>query len=168
MSFQFSKLFASATVGVGFDSHIAEQAERGRIAHVFVEAVKTDYSADVPVSKKEFLAFRARHVAYASATAEARRLMAQPALWVKGHVKRAALFGALDAIAQGLTGTMPVDSTDWVALFTPSKKAPAAPAVITIEDAIAALQSASIAGMLTQAHQAQIRALLALIEPATI
>ena len=185
MSFQFSKLFASATVSVGFDAHISEQAMRGRVAHAFVQAVKTDYSADVPVSKKEFLAFRTRHVAYASATPEARSLMAQPTLWVKGHVKRAGLFEALDAIASGLTGSMPVDTADWVALFAPVKKAAApapaqaaapaaapaqaaAQAPITIEAAIATLQAAASAGMLTQAHQAQLRALQALLEPAML
>ena len=182
MSFQFSKLFASATVSVGFDAHISEQAMRGRVAHAFVQAVKTDYSADVPVSKKEFLAFRTRHVAYASATPEARSLMAQPTLWVKGHVKRAGLFEALDAIASGLTGATPVDICDWQALFAPVKKclpaAAAAPAAapaqaaaqapITIEAAIATLQAAASAGMLTQAHQAQLRALQALLEPAML
>ena len=66
------------------------------------------------------MAFRAQHVAY---VAEGDYSKIAPSLWVKGHVKRTAIYNALDAIAAALTGvdTM-ADSADWGALFAPAPR----------------------------------------------
>ena len=78
----------------------------------------------------EFIKFRATHVAYAGLSKEERAKMDEtPPCWVKGHILRSDLFGAMDGIAAGLSkvDAMP-DTADWLALFAPVKavKAPSA------------------------------------------
>ena len=122
--FAYSQAFPSGTISGAFDAEIDRQAQAGRVAHVFTDAVKSAYGVEVPASKAKFLTFRTEHVKFAGmAKEEQNRLDAKPALWIAGHVKRAQLFACLDAIAAGLTNCdRMADSADWAVLFAPAPK----------------------------------------------
>lgn len=122
--YAYSQAFPSGTISGAFDAEIDRQAQSGRVAHVFLDAVKSAYAVEVPASKAKFLAFRAEHVKFASmAKEEQNKLDTKPALWVPGHLKRGQLFSCLDAIAAGLTNCERMaDSADWPALFAPAPK----------------------------------------------
>ena len=122
--YAYSQAFPSGTLALAFDGEIDRQAQAGRVAHVFIDAVKGAYGVEVPASKAKFLAFRAEHVKFAALTKEEQnKLDAKPALYVPGHVKRGQLFSCLDAIAAGLTSCERMaDAADWPALFAPAPK----------------------------------------------
>ena len=128
--FAYSQAFPAGTLALAFDGEIDRQAQNGRVAAVFLDAVKSAYGVEVPASKAKFLTFRAEHVKFASMSKEwQNKLDTKPALWIPGHVKRSMLFSCMDAIAAGLTACERMaDATDWSALFAPAPKAPKVPA----------------------------------------
>lgn len=128
--FAYSQAFPAGTLALAFDGEIDRQAQNGRVAAVFLDAVKSAYGVEVPASKAKFLTFRAEHVKFAAmAKEEQNKLDTKPALWIPGHVKRSMLFSCMDAIAAGLTACERMaDAADWSALFAPAPKAPKAPA----------------------------------------
>ena len=116
----FASLFPAGIVSEAFNLEIETQAKNGRISHAFTNAVSATYGVAIPTSKAAFLTFRAQHVAY---VAEGDYSKIAPSLWVKGHVKRAAIYNALDAIAAALTGVDKMaDSADWASLFAPTPR----------------------------------------------
>ena len=128
--FNYSKLLDSGSLSASFNEEVDRQTASGRVPHFFITAVNAKYGFSIPEKKAEFLKFRAAHVAYAGLSKEERAKMDEtPPCWVKGHILRSDLFGAMDGIAAGLTkvDSMP-DMADWLALFAPVKavKAPAA------------------------------------------
>lgn len=126
--FLYSSLFDNGTLSAVVDNDIDRQAQAGRVAIVFVEAMKAKYGVSVPATKSKFLEFRNAHVKFASLSAEERAKQDEkPVLWVPGHLLRSKCFGAMDAIAAGLTACERMaDSADWVALFAPAPKPKAA------------------------------------------
>lgn len=126
--FLYSSLFDNGTLSAVVDNEIDRQASSGRVALVFVEAMKTKYGVNVPATKSKFLEFRNAHVKFASLPAEERAKQDEkPVLWVPGHLLRSKCYGAMDAIAAGLTACERMaDSADWVVLFAPAQKPKAA------------------------------------------
>lgn len=126
--FLYSSLFDNGTLSAVVDNDIDRQAQAGRVAIVFVEAMKAKYGVNVPPTKAKFLEFRNAHVKFASLPAEERAKQDEkPVLWVPGHLLRSKCYGAMDAIAAGLTACERMaDSADWVALFAPAPKPKAA------------------------------------------
>lgn len=128
--FNYSKLLDSGSLSASFNEEVDRQTASGRVPHFFISAVNAKYGFTIPEKKAEFIKFRSAHVAYAGLSKEERAKQDEtPACWVKGHILRSDLFGAMDAIAAGLTKSesMP-DTADWLTLFAPVKavKAPAA------------------------------------------
>lgn len=128
--FNYSKLLDSGSLSASFNEEVDRQTAAGRVPHFFIMAVNAKYGFSIPEKKAEFLKFRANHVAYAGLSKEERAKQDEtPALWVKGHILRSDLFGAMDGIAAGLSkvDAMP-DTADWLTLFAPVKavKAPSA------------------------------------------
>lgn len=120
MSYNFASLFPAGVVSAVFNEEIEAQAKHGRISHAFSSAILASYGVTIPTTKAAFLAFRAQHVAY---VAEGDYSKIAPSLWVKGHVKRTAIYNALDAIAAALTGVDKMaDTADWGALFAPAPR----------------------------------------------
>ena len=116
----FASLFPAGIVSEAFNLEIETQAKNGRISHAFTNAVSATYGVTIPTTKAAFLAFRAQHVAY---VAEGDYSKIAPSLWVKGHVKRTAIYNALDAIAAALTGVdRMADTADWASLFAPTPR----------------------------------------------
>ena len=116
----FASLFPAGVVSEAFNLEIETQAKNGRISHAFTNAVSATYGVTIPTTKAAFLVFRAAHVKY---VADADYSKIAPSLWVKGHVKRTAIYNALDAIAAALTGVDKMaDSADWGALFAPAPR----------------------------------------------
>lgn len=138
--FNYSKLLDSGSLSASFNEEVDRQTAAGRVPHFFLSAVNAKYGFAIPEKKAEFIKFRSAHVAYAGMSKEERAKQDEtPACWVKGHILRSDLFGAMDAIASGLTkvDTMS-DTADWLTLFAPVKavKAPAAkPAAASVEPA---------------------------------
>lgn len=128
--FAYSQAFPAGTLALAFDGEIDRQAQNGRVAAVFLDAVRSAYGVEVPASKAKFLTFRAEHVKFASMPKEEQnKVDGKPALWIPGHVKRSMLFSCMDAIAAGLTACERMaDAADWSALFAPAPKAPKAAA----------------------------------------
>lgn len=121
--FNYSKLLDSGSLSASFNEEVDRQTASGRVPHFFLEAVNAKYGFSIPEKKAEFLKFRANHVAYAGLSKEERAKQDEtPALWVKGHILRSDLFGAMDGIAAGLSkvDAMP-DTADWLTLFAPVK-----------------------------------------------
>ena len=116
----YASLFPAGIVSEAFNLEIETQAKNGRISHAFTNAVSATYGVTIPTTKAAFLAFRAQHVAY---VAEGDYSKMAPSLWVKGHVKRTAIYNALDAIAAALTGVDKMaDTADWASLFAPAPR----------------------------------------------
>lgn len=138
--FNYSKLLDSGSLSASFNEEVDRQTAAGRVPHFFITAVNAKYGFAIPEKKTEFLKFRTTHVAYAGMSKEERAKQDEaPALWVKGHILRSDLFGAMDGIAAGLTKSesMP-DTADWLTLFAPAKPAPkpaAKPAAASVEPA---------------------------------
>lgn len=116
----YASLFPAGIVSEAFNLEIETQAKNGRISHAFSNAISATYGVTIPTSKAAFLTFRAAHVKY---VAEGDYSKIAPSLWVKGHVKRTAIYNALDAIAAALTGVDKMaDSADWGTLFAPAPR----------------------------------------------
>ena len=116
----YASLFPAGIVSEAFNLEIETQAKNGRISHAFTNAVSATYGVTIPTTKAAFLAFRVQHVAY---VAEGDYSKIAPSLWVKGHVKRTAIYNALDAIAAALTGVDKMaDTADWASLFAPAPR----------------------------------------------
>lgn len=128
--FNYSKLLDSGSLSASFNEEIDRQTAAGRVPHFFISAVNAKYGFSIPEKKAEFLKFRALHVAYAGLSKEDRAKQDEtPPCWVKGHILRSDLFGAMDGIAAGLSKVDAMaDVSDWLTLFAPVKavKAPAA------------------------------------------
>ena len=138
--FNYSKLLDSGSLSASFNEEVDRQTAAGRVPHFFITAVNAKYGFAIPEKKSDFLKFRATHVAYAGLSKEERAKQDEtPACWVKGYILRSDLFGAMDAVAAGLTKveSMP-DTADWLTLFAPVKAAPkpaAKPAAASVEPA---------------------------------
>ena len=128
--FNYSKLLDSGSLSASFNEEVDRQTAAGRVPHFFISAVNAKYGFAIPEKKSDFLKFRAAHVAYAGLSKEERAKMDDtPPCWVKGHILRSDLFGAMDGIAAGLSKVETMsDTADWLTLFAPVKtvKAPAA------------------------------------------
>lgn len=138
--FNYSKLLDSGSLSASFNEEVDRQTSAGRVPHFFITAVNAKYGFTIPEKKSEFLKFRAQHVAYAGLSKEERAKQDEtPPCWVKGHILRSDLFGAMDGIAAGLVKVDAMsDTADWLSLFAPVKAAakPAAkPAAASVEPA---------------------------------